>query len=74
MSDYRQVIPWYIIKRHLKTLADETAGRAFTEGDDKELFRLQGEYRLLKKLENLPETLMQLDEADEEEKKNGANS
>ena len=58
-----QVIPWYRLKARLEELQAMT--RASLEAaTGEEIYRLQGESRLLRKLMNLPETLAMLDEED----------
>jgi len=54
--DFHGVIPWHLLKKHLKTVEKRIIARMRTAvGDD--LFRVQGEMQLIHKLMDLPEAL-----------------
>jgi hypothetical protein len=58
-----QTISWPLLKKHLASLM-ERARSKMDEADGIEVPRLQGELQLLKRLQNLPETLALLDQED----------
>jgi hypothetical protein len=58
-----QTLSWPVLRKHLDSLRDR-ARNQMEESEGIELNRIQGELRLLRKLENLPETLALLDAED----------
>lgn len=55
--NFRLNIPWYILEKHFKEEKEHCQDKCM-ELDDKELYRMQGEARVFKRLANLPEQLI----------------
>ena len=69
MTDYRQVIPWHIIKKHLEKRLSEVNDAWLTTVSTDDLHTNKGKALILRELFNLPETLMTYDVQDEQERK-----
>jgi hypothetical protein len=65
--NYHLSIPWHIALAYFRQLKERCQDQCMTL-DDKELYRMQGEARAYKKLENLPEHLTIINEEEPEGK------
>ena len=54
--NFRAVIPWHKLEKHLKKLERKIISRMRAAADD-DLLRIQGELRLIDRLMDLPEAL-----------------
>lgn len=64
MTDYRQVIPWHVIRKHFEKRLSEVNGAWLDATNVDELHVNKGKALLLRELLNLPETLMALQQQD----------
>jgi len=73
--NYHLTIPWHVARLHFKMLKERCQDACITL-DDKELYRMQGEARAYKKLDNLPEHLdiIQEEEPKGKETQDGSSS
>lgn len=67
--NFDTIIPWHILKAHLKSLEKKVTRRMRSATLHEDMLRCQGELVLLDKLMNLPETLKITEDLKEQERK-----